>query len=127
MVRVMTREEILAGDTKPNRVEITIKEWGGTFYIQEWSGMQRDAWEAAIVANRDNSRAVTAVHSLFLENGTRLFQDEDADSLGAKPGLGKLLSRIASLSRKVNRFHADDVEEAKGNSEPDRSGDSAST
>lgn len=124
MVR-MTREEILAGEPQLERKEIVIKEWGGTFYVREWDGTERDGWERAIVGNRVNSRGITTVHSLYNEDGTRVFKDEDAEAVGKRSA--RILSRVCELSRKLNKFDADDLEIEKGKSEPDQVAPSTST
>lgn len=123
---LLTREQILGATAEPKRVAVTVKAWGGTFYIQEWTAAQHDAWEQAVVANRENPRSITVVHSLFDENGQRVFQDSDAEALGAKPGIGRTINRIATQARALNRLDLSDFEEEKGNSEPDRSDSSAS-
>jgi hypothetical protein len=116
MVR-LTREQILAAPLEPKRVKITIKAWGGTFYVREWTAAELDEWEAAIVANdKQNVRAITCVRSLVDESGSPVFDDADAEALGAKRGIGGILDRIAKVARSLNNLDAEDFEVEKGNS-----------
>jgi hypothetical protein len=121
----LTREQILGAAAEAKLVPISTKGLG-TVYVQEWTAAEYDAWEQAVVANRKNIRAITVVHGSFTESGERKFQDEDADALGAKRGIGRDLDRIAKRVRSINRIGAEDVQEEQGNSEPDRSDSSAS-
>jgi hypothetical protein len=121
----MNREQILASAPVLEREAITIKEWGGKFYVREFTGMERDAWEQAIVENRHNARAITVARCLVDEQGSRVFKDEDADSLALQSA--RILSRIADKARKLNKLGGDDVEIEKGNSEPGQVDSSTST
>src|SRR5262245_5484889 len=121
MVR-LTREAILA--TQLARELVHVPEWGGSVYVQEMSGELRDSWEHAVMANRDNARAITVVRTTVDENGVRIFKDEDAEELGKKSA--GALSRIAEVSRRLSKLGVQEVEDVKGNFEPDRSDDSAS-
>jgi hypothetical protein len=123
----LTRDQILGAAFEVKRVAITVKAWGGTFYVQEWSAAEYDAWEQAVVANRKNLRAITVAHGLFTESGERVFSDDDAEALGGKRGISRDLDRIAKRVRELNRLDAEDFEEEQGNSEPDRSASSASS
>jgi hypothetical protein len=123
----LTREQILGAAGEPKREAVTVKAWGGTFYVQEWSAGQYDAWEQAVIENRKNVRAITVVHGLFTEDGARVFQDDDADAVGARPSFRRDVDRIAKKVRALNRLDAADYEEEQGNSEPDRSDSSASS
>lgn len=129
MVRVMTREEILARKPVLKTVPITIKEWGGQFFVREFDGEQREEWEdairTAVGASVKQTRALTVVRALVHENGERVFKDEDADALNKDAG--RILARVSNIAQRLNKLGEEGMEEAKGNSEPDRSGDSAST
>lgn len=119
----LTREQILATSVKREFVEVP--EWGGGVYVKEMDGAGIDEWEQAISATgRENARAVTLVRCIVDESGARLFQDGDATELGTKSGLA--LSRCAEAFRRLNKLGGDQEEKNRGNSEPDRSGDSAS-
>ena len=43
---LLTQAQILAADRRKTR-DITVPEWGGEVRLQEMSGDERDAWEAA--------------------------------------------------------------------------------
>lgn len=123
MVRMISREDILG--TKLAVEPVPVPEWGGTVYVREMTGAERDAWESTMIQSRENARAVTLVRCIVNEAGERLFRDEDAEALGAKSG--RILARIADVARRLNKLGGDDLEDAKGNSEPDRSDDSVSS
>lgn len=119
----LTREQILATALKREYVECP--GWGGGVYVNEMSGAQIDEWEQVISATgRENARAVTLVRCITDESGARIFEDGDAVTLGTKSGIE--LSRCAEAFRRLNKLGAKEEEKARGNSEPDRSGDSAS-
>jgi hypothetical protein len=122
---MMNREQILAALPVLAREKITIKEWGGVFYVREFTGAERDAWEQAIVENRKNARAITVARCLVTGAGDRVFKDDDAESLAGQPA--RILTRIADKARELNKLGADDVEIEKGNSEPDQVDSSTST
>lgn len=127
----LTREQILAAPVELQRVEVTIKEWGGgPFFIHELDGFARDEWEGAVRTDIEHARVITIIRTLFHADGTRVFKDEDADALRGGPGRrgqsGRLLARLSEKARRLNRLGEEDVEIAKGNSEPDRSEDSVS-
>lgn len=121
MVR-LTRDAILAADDLKREL-VTVPEWGGDVYVLEMSGAVRDAWEMAVVANRHIARAITVVHSVVDENNVRIFKEEDAEELSKKSG--RALTRIANVARRISKLSEREVEDVKGNSEPDRSEDSA--
>lgn len=122
----LTREQILGATYEPKRVKVPIKEWGGDFYVHEWTAAQQDEWEQFVVANKGNARAITAALSLYDADGARVFKVEDAEELGHKPGIGRVLLRIAKAANRLNRLDTKDFEEEQGNSEPGRSDSSAS-
>jgi len=122
MVRLITREEILA--TELIRERVSVPEWGGDVFVKEMSGVETDEWELAVVNDRMNARAITVIHCIVAEDGNRIFKDDDAAALGQKSG--RAMSRITDVWRRLNKAAEADMETAKGNSEPDRSGDSAS-
>ena len=122
---MMNREQILASTPVLTREKVVIKEWGGTFYVREFTGSERDAWEQAIIDNRSNVSAITVARSLVDEQGNRVFKDEDAEALSLQPA--RILARIADKARKLNKLGADDVEIEKGNSEADPVDSSTST
>jgi hypothetical protein len=89
------------------------------------SGTERDSWEQAILgADAANVRALLAVRVCVDEAGNRVFQDEDAEALGEKSAAA--LERIAKVAQRLNLLRKSDLEDAKGNSEPDRNGSSTS-
>lgn len=122
---MLTREAILAVDDR-KRESIDIPEWGGSVFVGTMSGTERDSWEQEILGeNRVNARALLAVRVCVDEAGRRIFGDDDAVSLGEKSGAA--LERIAKVAQRLNLLRRSDVEDAKGNSEPDQSGSSTST
>ena len=117
----MNRKEILSfDDTK--REELTIPEWNDcTVYIHRMSARERDAFELAMVSaqgrkkngqdHMQNIRARFAVYTVHDAEGKRIFEDGDVDALGNKSGAA--LDRIFEVSRRLNKFSSDDIDELK--------------
>lgn len=113
------RDEILA--RRPlAREEITVPELGGTVYVRVMSGLERDAYEADLLSNKDkrleNMRARLLVRCACDATGQLLFKPEDADALGAQTW--QALDRLAAAAQRLNRLSDASIEEIKGNSPP---------
>ena len=81
---VLGRDDILGVPLKRRTLEVP--EWGGSVILQEMSGVDREAFEEAVIStngtdpvvNRGNLRAWLASFSLIDEAGNRLFGDAEA-------------------------------------------------
>jgi hypothetical protein len=94
--------------------ELEVPEWGGTVYLRQISGAERDAFEASVMGNKlNNLRGRFAVLVLSDENGKRMFLDSEANSVGEKNG--KALDRVFEAGRKFNGMTDDDVAELEKN------------
>lgn len=119
------REQILAApDLKEEAVPVP--EWGEgvSVVVRELTGKQRDAFEAdcrqivgkKVEVNTDNVRAKLVVRCLYDTAGAagaRIFQDGDAEALGAKSG--KVLGRLAAVAQRLSGLSDGDLEELAGN------------
>lgn len=116
-------KEQIVGASKLERVELEIPEWGGTVFIAEMTGRQRDAWEASIVEidektsetrhNRINFRAKLAIRVVVDENGVSVFGDDDIELVGKLSSAA--LDRVFEAAQKINKITPDDIEELGGN------------
>jgi hypothetical protein len=106
---------------------VEVPELGGRVKVLGMTGAQRDAWEASCITGRGkkrdfnakNIRARLAVRTLVNEQGTRLFNDGDADVLGQLPAAA--LNRIYEAAQRVNGISDEDVDEL-GKSSGDAAG-----
>jgi hypothetical protein len=113
----LTRDQILQLTGKRNIQEINIPEWGGTVYVRELTGRERDKFETSVLSsngnnsktNAENLRARLVVLSVVDENGTRLFSDEDAKTVG---NLGvKGLQRAFVMAQRLSGLSDEEIEE----------------
>jgi hypothetical protein len=115
---LLSRDWILAAEDL-KREEVHVPEWGGSVMIGTMTGAQRDAWEQSLVAggrggvNIANVRARLVVFCAVDEHGARVFQDADAEALGAKSAAA--LERCARVAMRLNGLTDSALEEARGN------------
>lgn len=116
----VSKEKILA--TKPPREAV---QWldGDVVYVSAMSGRARDAFELEQVSLTDggndfshlsNVRARLLVKCLVDEDGNRLFEDSDAESLGevwCAP-----LDAAMEVAKRLNAYTQADLEELEKNS-----------
>ena len=95
---VLGRDDILGAPLKSRILEVP--EWGGSVRLQEMSGVDREAFEEAVVStngtdpvvNRGNLRGWLASFSIVDEGGDRLFSDVEAiAALGKTSGAALVL------------------------------------
>lgn len=112
---VLSRDQILeCSDLK--KEEVQVPEWGGSVFVREMSGEDRDAWEASLInekgtTNLKNIRARLAAFCIVDENGNRIFTDDDIELLGKKSG--KALERVTAACQKINKLTNKELEEVK--------------
>lgn len=114
---MLTREDILSVQDIMTKA-VDVPEWGGTVYVRNLSGKDRDAWELLFAnGNPVNVRATLVAKCACDESGERLFGDTDITELGKKSAAG--LDRIFEAATKLNRIAPGDLEELAGNSDAD--------
>ncbi|MGW2985463.1 hypothetical protein [Streptomyces goshikiensis] len=130
---LLTRAQI---DTAEDRVfeDIEVPEWGGEVRLLALSGTERDAYEASMVrvgttgkvagVNLLDASARLLAKCLVGEDFERLYTDKEVAALGARNG--KVVKRLYARAQKISGLGKDAVEDAAGNSAPDRSGPSTS-
>lgn len=113
----LTREQIMGADDR-NTQDVDVPEWGGTVRLRGMSGLERDEYEAGIIAvgpdgkrrvDLKNMRARLVAYSIVDEDGGRMFQAEDIEALGDKSAAA--LERVFDVARKLSGLSSDDVEE----------------
>lgn len=115
---LLSRDWILAAEDL-KREEVHVPEWEGSVLIATMTGAQRDAWEQTLVANGAgkvniaNVRARLVAFCAVDAEGRRLFNDADADALGAKSAAA--LERCARVAMRLNGLSDTALEEARGN------------
>lgn len=128
----LTRDQILQLTGKRNIQEINIPEWGGTVYVRELTGKERDKLEASVLStngnnsktNAENLRARLVVLAVVDESGNRLFSDEDAKTVG---NLGvKGLQRAFIMAQRLSGLSDEEIEELTVKLGEDPSADSGS-
>ena len=129
--KMLTRGEILdAADLARELVEIP--EWQGSVYVQSITGFERDAFGSRCIAARKNGKLDTkllkaqlVILSLYDEDGSRIFNENDINGLNAKSG--SVIDRLFNIAQTLSGLSDDDVEELAGNSAAVPSGDSGSS
>ena len=128
--KMLTRGEILdAADLARELVEIP--EWQGSVYVQSITGFERDAFESRCIAARKNGKLDTkllkaqlVILSLYDEDGSRIFNENDINGLNAKSG--SVIDRLFNIAQTLSGLSDDDVDELAGNSAAVPSGGSGS-
>ena len=116
----LTAEQILKAEDLP-REKVDVPEWGGEVYVRALRGWERDAIEESCV-QRDgkktkmsltNLRAKICAASMCDENGTQIFTQDAAVTLGQKSSAA--LDRVFAVAQRLSGMSDDDVEELVGN------------
>ena len=99
---------------------VAVPEWGGDVSIRTMTGAERDGWEASLSPvgagagpNLANLRARLLVKCIVDEQGKRIFDDGDADALGAKSAAA--VERLFSVAQRLNGLSPRAVEDAAKN------------
>lgn len=124
----LSREAFLAGRA-PKRE--TVETSRGPVVVQELTGKERDAFERSCVKpdgkktkeDMTNLRAKLLVLAVRDDNGDRLLQDGDVESVGRLPA-GDIQAVFETAAR-LSGITKEDVEELVGNSEGEPSAASA--
>lgn len=114
--KILGRAQILDAEDLKTEVVAT-PEWGGSVIVRCLTGIERDAYEAGIVAssgsataeyNLTNLRAKLVARTVVDERGRRLFSDEDVVALGAKNA--SVLDRVFSVAQRLSGLSVADVD-----------------
>lgn len=91
--------------------EFFVPEWNDTVLLRSMTANERDLWEKKFTGNKipDIVRAALVAKCFVDSNGTRLFSDEQASTLGEKSAAA--LDRLFDYCMKMNRFSKEDIEE----------------
>lgn len=120
MSDALSSDDILQTDDL-EREAVEVERWGGTVYVRELTGRERDQFENEILTgdpndpdvNTENLRARLLVRTLCDEDGNRLFGDDQMDDLADKSGA--VLSRLFEKAQELNGMTAEDMEAIAGN------------
>lgn len=124
------RDDILKAEDLPREL-VPVPEWGGSVWIGTMTGAHRDAFEASStkanprdpdsrVLDRENMRARLVIFTAQGEAGEPLFSPADLVAVGRKNAAA--LDRLFNAALRINKLGDDDLERAKGESEPVPSG-----
>lgn len=114
----LTREEILAKRNVRQRVPVEVPGFG-TLHVAKFTARDRDRFEEIVTGgipgkvNLRNVRAQVATLLAVNEDGTRLFQDSDADAIGELDS--DAVQAIIDAGFKLNGLNADSLEDAVKN------------
>jgi hypothetical protein len=114
---ILTRDEILAQNGLP-REPLFIPEWDGNVIVRAMTAGERDGFEMAIGAAREEgenpcARARIAVITLVDDAGRQLFTEADIPALSAK--YAKPIDRIFDVAIRLSKLTKDDVEALEKN------------
>jgi hypothetical protein len=116
----LSKDDILkAADTRTEEVEVP--EWGGTVLVRGLTGLERDDYEMSLMVERGgrmvmdtaNGRAKLAVRCCVDDDGSRIFDDADANTLGRKSG--KALDRVFDVAARLSGLREEDAKAAAEN------------
>ena len=116
---ILQREDIVTED-------VEVPEWGGTVRVRGMSGVERDKFEAGLIAqpvangrrrrpqeqqqtNMENIRAKLCSWCCVDEQGGRLFAESDVQALGGKSAAA--LARIFDVATRLSGITEEDVDE----------------
>lgn len=111
----LSRDDIL-GKLKLAVEEVQVPEWGGSVFVREMSGEERDAWEAIAFAEGNkaaNVRATLAATCICDADGKRLLSDADVSALGKTSAAA--LDRVFDAALRINRLRKKDYEDSAKN------------
>jgi hypothetical protein len=114
---LLTKEQILARKGELPRETLPVPELGGDVIVRALSAKERDDYEASSLRRKGNRfeqnlanvRARLVVRAVLNEDGSRMFTDDDADSLGEI--IGSAIDRIYDKAAKLSGITKDDAEE----------------
>lgn len=115
--------------TKIPRERLELPELGGFVYVKGMTGAERDEFEKSCRdvkgRLRGNTRARLAVRTVINEDGSRVFSDDDIQTVGRIRV--DVLQKIFNLAQKLSGISDADVEELGGDSDDPEAGTVSST
>lgn len=124
----MNKSDIFAAASKSGlpRAVVPVPEFGDgfAFTVQGMSGSQRDAWERSLVVGRgqrrdintDNIRARLVVRCIVNDDGSRVFDDADASTVGT--WRVDVLQRMFEVAQRLSGVSDGDIDELGKSSSP---------
>lgn len=121
----LSKKAILAAKDTKLKGPVAVPEWGGDVYFRTISGLERDQFEDAYSEQKMKAfRARFLVLTISDENGDRLFDDGEVDSLGKKSSV--VINRLFDEAWQHNAFTQEAVDALGEGSSPGQSGGSTS-
>lgn len=120
---ILGRDAILAAQDAVTET-IDVPEWGGAVIVKAMTGEQRDAFESAILKDKNDPakgvemrdfRARFVARVVVDDKGTRLFTDEDVKALSRKSA--RVLDRLYDVGARLAGMRKEDAERLAGNSD----------
>jgi hypothetical protein len=114
----LTREEILAKRNVRQRVPVEVPGWG-TIHVAKFTARDRDRFEEIVTGgipgkvNLRNVRAQVVALLAVNEDGTRLFEDGDADAIGELDS--DAVQAVVDAGFRLNGLNTDALEDAVKN------------
>lgn len=108
---LLNRDQILTADDM-RKEEVQVPEWGGSVFVRNMLGFERDAFEAAQIGKKEplkNFRARTVAATVCDEQGTLLFTKDDVEALGKKSSTA--LNRVFEVAARLAAVDQKSVEE----------------
>lgn len=119
---LLTKDAIFTRrDTKT--ADVDVPEWGGIVRVKALTGLERDAFESALLSSNKNgsvrvdmrnARARLVALAVVDETGERVFADDDMAMLGTKSA--SALDRIYEVAAALAGIGDEDLDELLGNS-----------
>lgn len=119
---MLTLEDIRRSDDL-KRESVDVPEWGGTVYVRELTGRDKDRFDEAVYANTKAGEVIRGVRVLLVclsvcdDQGVRLFADTDLEWLADKSGA--IIERLYEAASRLNGLGAEAFEDTKKNSGSD--------
>jgi hypothetical protein len=128
---LLDRLAILQARTLPQE-SVSVPEWGGDVFVRTLTAKELDDFQAANIQgsgkdrkpNLQNFRARLAVRCIVDADGKRLFEDTDAEALGAASC--RAIDRVFAVAQRLNGMTDESTESIAKNSETALSGGSPS-
>jgi hypothetical protein len=114
----LTREDILAKRSVRQRVPVVVPGWG-TIHVAKFTARDRDRFEEIVTGgipgkvNLRNVRAQVVTLLAVNEDGTRMFQDGDADAIGELDS--DSVQMIIDAGFRLNGLNTDSLEDSVKN------------